>query len=87
MLSVETIEKKVVEIGSKYLPDKSPDRLYSEEYELDSLSLVNFVIELEDAFEIDIDDELIQSDHFRNTKNVVSYIGSFFKEETKMISG
>lgn len=83
MLSSEAIEKKVIEIVSKYLPDRSIESLYTEDYKLDSLSLVNFIIELEDTFEIEIKDEMIQGDSFKNTKNVVEFIEYSHREANK----
>ena len=53
----EMIEKKVIEVFSKY-SNSDVDLLFSiEELELDSLGFVKLIIELEDSFGIEIDDE------------------------------
>ena len=57
--SKEMIEKKVIEIFSKY-SKKNVELSYEiEGLELDSLEFVKLIIELEDSFDIEIDDETL----------------------------
>lgn len=45
-----------------------------EDYHIDSMQIVSFIVELEDAFEVDIVSEELEEDTLTNIESLINYI-------------
>jgi acyl carrier protein len=74
-----TVQEKVIELASISLGRGSDapsvdESLYGAEAGFDSFSLLEFILRLEDEFEIAIPDEDLDPDIFRSINTVVAYV-------------
>jgi acyl carrier protein len=74
-----TVQRKVIELASISLGRESDapgvdEPLYGTEAGFDSIALLEFVLRLEDEFEISIPDEDLDPEIFRSINTVVSYV-------------
>lgn len=78
----ETIGEAVNEIVRNHL--KEADIEYREDFQLDdleSIHYVKFIIEIEEKFDIEIDEELYFESELANEKNLTDYIFSLLNEK------
>ena len=60
------VRSEVMSVIGKFLPDYSKEELKTKNFELDSLTMIQFIVELERAFEVEISDEYLIGDNFLN---------------------
>ncbi|KGM36738.1 acyl carrier protein [Streptococcus sinensis] len=80
-MSEKEIYAKIVEViqeheGADF--SVSPELSLKDELGVDSVDLMEFIIDLEDTFAIEIPDE--QIDHFKNISDIVTYIHGKLKK-------
>ena len=81
-MSEKEIYAKIVEIIQEHDSSKlhvTPELNLKEELGVDSVDLMEFIIDLEDTFAIEIPDE--QIDHFKNISDIVIYIHGKLKKQ------
>ena len=81
-MSEKEIYAKIVEViqeheGADF--SVSPELSLKDELGVDSVDLMEFIIDLEDTFAIEIPDE--QIDHFKNISDIVIYIHGKLKKK------
>ncbi|MCF1284881.1 acyl carrier protein [Streptococcus sinensis] len=81
-MSEKEIYAKIVEViqeheGADF--SVSPELSLKDELGVDSVDLMEFIIDLEDTFAIEIPDE--QIDHFKNISDIVIYIHGKLKKQ------
>ena len=81
-MSEKEIYAKIVEIIQEHDSSKlhiTPELSLKEELGVDSVDLMEFIINLEEAFDIEIPDE--DMDNFKTISDVVSYIHEKLKKQ------
>ena len=73
------IEKKIVQILFNVGLTESKDNFSEEEFkeifnDIDSLNLMNFIVEMENEFNIEFSDEYLLPQNFTSMKSLVKYI-------------
>ncbi len=77
---MDTVEDKVREVLVGVLSNgMSPDEVgrdadLVEEYGLDSLQLISFLLGIEDSFDLELDYENLELDHLRSVAQFASYV-------------
>lgn len=66
----EKILEQLKEVNEEIVEDLSKDLLASGI--LDSFDIVNLVMELEEAFDVEIDVDLVTPDNFRTAESIIS---------------
>ena len=83
------VEKKVLEIlqkntNNEKLNEESFTSLTFNDLHVNSLNFIKIIVELEDAFNIEFDDEQINYDMLDNLSNLVDLIYSYIGSETEV---
>ena len=81
-MSEKEIYAKIVEVIQEHEGADfsiSPELSLKDELGVDSVDLMEFIIDLEDTFAIEIPDE--QIDHFKNISDIVIYIHGKLKKQ------
>lgn len=74
-LTIKTVLAGV--LGSGITPDEiHSDADLVEEYGLDSLQTISFLLGIEDAFDLELDYETLELDHLRSVSQFAAFIGS-----------
>jgi acyl carrier protein len=77
---MDTVEDKVREVlvgvlSNGMTPDEvSRDADLVEEYGLDSLQMISFLLGIEDSFDLELDYENLELDHLRSVAQFASYV-------------
>ena len=76
----QTIQEKVIEVikaNCQFNKDEIElDADLRDNYGIDSLSIVNILVDLEDTFNITIDSGLLSYDSFSSTRKIIDYINT-----------
>ncbi|MFE3738456.1 acyl carrier protein [Streptomyces sp. NPDC059134] len=79
-VTVDEIELRIKDVLAGVLPDGAardaigPDTDLIDEYGLDSLQVISFLLGIEDAFDIELDYENLRLDDLRSVRQFVGYI-------------
>jgi acyl carrier protein len=77
---MDSIEDKIREVVVGVLAGRvtagqvSPDADLVEEYGLDSLQMISFLLGIEDAFDVELDYENLELDHLRSVAQFAAYV-------------
>jgi acyl carrier protein len=76
----QAIQEKVIDVikeNCQFNKDEIElDADLRDNYGIDSLAIVNILVDLEDAFNITIDSGLLSYDSFSNTRKIIDYINA-----------
>ncbi|MEE1804791.1 MULTISPECIES: acyl carrier protein [unclassified Streptomyces] len=79
-VTVDEIELKIKDVLAGVLPGDAareaigPDTDLIDEYGLDSLQVISFLLGIEDAFDIELDYENLRLDDLRSVRQFVGYV-------------
>lgn len=88
IISMQQLEQKAISLLKVFQKDEnisnhSLERTFSKDLNLDSLDIVEYVMEFESEFNIQIPDK--EADNFKSPRDVICFIYNSFAEDNKTI--